>query len=58
MFTKLTKFPVHWSSKTPTNYKCNVITSESHRAKIAKDFNKELRRIKTKLSHAGYPVYQ
>ena len=33
VFTKLTKFPVHWSSKTPTNYKRNDITSELHRAK-------------------------
>ena len=32
-FTKLTKFPVHWSSKIPPNYKRNVITSELHRAK-------------------------
>ena len=31
--TKLTKFPVHWSSKIPTNYKRNAITSELHRAK-------------------------
>ena len=57
VFTKLTKFPVHWSSKTPTNYKRNAITSELHRAnKIATDFDKELRRIKTKFLHAGYPV--
>ena len=27
VFTKLTKFPVHWSSKIPTNYKRNAITS-------------------------------
>ena len=32
-------------------------TSELHRAKkIATDFDKELRRIKTKFLHAGYPV--
>ena len=47
VFTKLTKFPVHWSSKIPTNYKRNAITSELHRAKkIATDFDKELRRKK------------
>ena len=57
VFTKLKKFPVHWSSKIPTNYKGNAITSELHRAKkIATDFDKELRRIKTKFLHAGYPV--
>ena len=33
VFTKLAKFPVHWSSKIPTNYKRNAITSELHRAK-------------------------
>ena len=33
VFTKLTKFHVHWSPKTPTNYKRNAITSELHRAK-------------------------
>ena len=33
VFTKLTKFSVHWSSKIPTNYKHNAITSELHRAK-------------------------
>ena len=57
VFTKLTKFPVRWSSKIPTNYKRNAITSELHGAKkIATDFDKELRRIKTKFLHAGYPV--
>ena len=57
VFTKLTKFPVQWSSKIPTNYKRNAITSELQRAKkIATDFDKELRRIKTKFLHDGYPV--
>ena len=57
VFTKLTKFPVHWISKIPTNYKRNAITSELHRAKkIATDFDKERMRIKTKFLHAGYPV--
>ena len=40
-----------------TNYKGSAITSELHRAKkIATDFDKEPRRIKTKFLHAGYPV--
>ena len=57
MFTKLIKFPVYWSFKISTNYKRNAITSELHRTKkIATDFDKELRRIKTKCLHAGYPV--
>ena len=57
VFTKLTKFHVHWSSKIPTNYKRNAITIELHRAKkIATNFDKELRRIKTKFLHDGYPV--
>ena len=33
VFTKLTKFPAHWGSKIPTDYKCNTITSKLHRAK-------------------------
>ena len=33
VFTKLTKFPVHWTSHIPANYKRNVITNELHRAK-------------------------
>ena len=33
------------------------MTSQLHRAKkIATDFDKELRRTKTKFLHAGYPV--
>ena len=46
-----------WSYKIPNNYKRDKITSELHRAKkIAADFDKELRRIKRKFLHAGYPV--
>ena len=57
MFTRLTKFPVHWSSKITTNYKRNAITRELHRAKkIVTEFDKELRRIKTKFLQAGFPV--
>ena len=34
-----------------------IISSELHRAiQIAMDFDKELRRIKTKVLHAGYPA--
>ena len=48
MFTKLTKFPVHCSSKILTNYKQNAITSELHGAnKIATNFDMEIKRIKT-----------
>ena len=54
-FTKLTKFPVHWSSNIPINYKQKSITSELHRAKkLATNFEKKLRRIKK--IHAGHPV--
>ena len=57
VFTRLTKFPVHWSSKILTNYKRNAITSELHRDKqIVTEIDKDLRRIKTKFLHAGYPV--
>ena len=46
-FTKLTKFPVHWSSNIPINYKQKSITSQLHRAKkLAMNFEKKLRRIK------------
>ena len=49
--TKLTKFSVHWSSKSPTNYKCNAITNELHRAKkVATDLDKELRRISSSMT--------
>ena len=55
LFTKLTNFPVHLSSKIPTNYKRNAITSELHRDKqIAREIDKDLRKIKTKFLHAGY----
>ena len=53
VFTKLTKFPVHWSSKIPTNYKVNAISCELHTAIV---FNRELRKIKTDFLQAGYPV--
>ena len=33
VFTKSSKFTVHWSSKFPTNYKQNAITSELHKVK-------------------------
>ena len=33
VFTKLRKFPVHWSSNIKTNYKRNATTRELHRAK-------------------------
>ena len=47
----------HWSSKIPTIYKQNAITSELYRAKkITMDIDKKLQRIKTKFLHAGYPV--
>ena len=55
-FTKLTKFPVHWSSNIPINYKQKSITSELHGAKkLAVNFEKKIRRIEKKL-HAGNPV--
>ena len=49
VLTKLTKFPVHWSSKIPTNNKCSPSTSELHRATIiTKDFEKK-RIVNTKM---------
>ena len=57
VLTKLTKFPVHLSSKISTNYKWNTVTSELHRAKkIPIDFDKELQGIKANFLHDGYPV--
>ena len=54
-FTKLTKFPVHWSSNILINYKQKNITSELHRAKkLTKNFEKKIRR-KKKL-HAAHPI--
>ena len=47
---------MHWSSKVPFNYKKNEITDELHRAnRIASDFHKETRRIRSKYTDAGYP---
>ena len=47
---------MHWSSKVPSKYKRNAITDELHRAKrIASDFHKETRRIRSKYTDAGYP---
>ena len=49
VLTKLTKFPVHWSSKIPTNNKRSPSTSELHRATIiTKDFE-EKRIVNTKM---------
>ena len=57
VFTKLTKSPVRWSSKIPTNYKQNTITIELYRAKkIEILFDKELRRINAKFLQCDYPV--
>ena len=57
VFAKLKKFPVYWSSKIPISYKqtlfpVNYIEPE----KIVTDFDKELRRMKTRFLLAGYPV--
>ena len=55
--TKLTEFPVHWSSKILTNYKENAITSELHGAnKIATNFDFWNKENKNELLHAVYPV--
>ena len=56
--TKLKKLPVHWSSKVPFLYKRNAITDELHRAKrIALDFDKETKIIRSKYTDAGYPKH-
>ena len=53
VFSKLTKLPVHWSSKIPVRYKRKAITGELHRARqIASDFDKELKRIRRKCRNA------
>ena len=57
MFTKLTKFLVHWSFKiqpiiNETLLPVNCIEPR----KITTDFDKELRRIKTKFLHADCPA--
>ena len=33
VFSKKSKYPVHWSSKVPFHYKKNTINGELHRAK-------------------------
>ena len=46
--------PLHWSSKTPTKYKRNVITGELHRAKgISNNFCFKVKRITKKFLSAG-----
>ena len=42
MFTKLTRYPVHWSSKILTNYKRDAIAGELNRVKKILRFNKGL----------------
>ena len=57
VFSKSTKLPVHWSSKTPVRYKGNAVTEELNQAKrIASDFNKELKRIRQKYQNAGFSL--
>ena len=47
MFTKLKKFPLHCSSKIPTNYIVMLLpVNHIEPKKIAMDFNKELQRRK------------
>ena len=56
VFTKLHKFPVHWSSKIPIRYKRNALIGHLHTAKqIASNFDKEIRRIREKYRNAGFP---
>ena len=57
VFTKLTKFPVHLSSKSQLIIKVTLLPVnyiEQKKPKKQQGF-KELRRIKTKFLHAGYP---
>ena len=42
MFTKLTRYSVHWSSKILTNYKRDAIAGELNRVKKILRFNKGL----------------
>ena len=45
-----------WSSKTPKQYKRNIINGDLHRAKqIATDFEKEIVEIKKKFLAANFP---
>ena len=58
VYNKAKKLPVHWSSKVPFLYKRNAITDELHRAKrIALDFDKETKIIRSKYTDAGYPKH-
>ena len=58
VYTRSSKFPVHWGSKIPLRYKCNTITRELHRAnKIALNFSNEAKRKKIKHLPAGFPIY-
>ena len=49
---------MHYSSKVPCKYKRNAITGELHRAKkIALDYDKETKRIRSKYTYTGYPKH-
>ena len=49
---------MHWSLKVPFKYKRNAITGELHRAKrISSDIDKEIKRIRSKYTNAGYPKH-
>ena len=58
VYTRSNTFPVHWGSKIPLRYKCNIITGELHRAnKIASNFSNKTKRKKIKHLSAGFPIY-
>ena len=54
---KNTKLPSLWTSKTPRDYKRNLINGDLHRSKsISSDYDEEISLIKEKFMKAGYPL--
>ena len=57
MFTKLGKFPAHWFLKFQLIINVTLLPANYvEPKKIAKDFDKELWKIKAKVFHTGYPA--
>ena len=56
VYRKPGKYPVHWSSQVPTNWKRNAINGALHRAiRISTNFDADVNKIINVFVQAGYP---
>ena len=57
VYRKESKIPIHWSSKTPKQYKRNTITTDLHQAgNIASNMKEEIQTIRKRFIKADYPL--